>query len=431
VGKRFGKYTLLYRLAVGGMAEIFVAKQQGVQGFSRKIVLKRIRPHLSKEPSFVTMFLNEAKLAAQLNHSNICQIYDLGRIEESYFIAMEYVRGRDMRQILGRADKKGIPFPLEYALKVAGEVCEGLYHAHRKADEQGRALHIVHRDVTPENVMVSFDGEVKILDFGIAKAENTVSETRVGEIKGKLGYMSPEQVMGKILDQRSDVFSLGVILYEWLTGHKPFAGQNDVEVLKAVADGKVYPPTSFRPELPAEVEAIILKALARNREERYQNAWDLQFDINQFLGFHEFNPTNIHLSNFIRQLFAEDIAREDQALAQAEAEQDADPDRPQGEVTPAVAVGGERAGGPAEGKRSQTPRRQSSGVKRVTPGAPPGGEDPDPLEAELLASREGFMSVGLELERAAFERLTALAERNGLSLPALLREIVLQYTRFL
>ncbi len=432
--KRFGKYNLLHRLAVGGMAEIFIARHQGLQGFSRKIVIKRIRPHLSKEQTFVTMFLNEAKLAAQLNHSNICQIYDLGRIDESYFIAMEYVRGRDMRQVVSRADKKGIKFPLEYALKVTSAVCEGLYYAHRKLDDQGRPLHIVHRDVTPENVMVSFDGEVKILDFGIAKAETTVSETRVGEIKGKLGYMSPEQVMGKSLDQRSDVFSLGVVLYEWLTGHKPFSGQNDVDVLKAVADAKVYPPSSFRPDLPPQVEAIALKALARNREERHQTAWELQYDINQFLSGHEFNPTNIHLSNFLRQLFAEDIAREDQALACAEAEQDAAPDRPQGEITPSIAVGNVASEAAPEAKRQRTPRRQSSKVK-APPAAPPppalNGENPDPLEAEILAARDNHLSVGLEIERAQYERLAALAARHGLTVPALIREILLQYTRFL
>ena len=432
--KHFGKYNLLHRLAVGGMAEIFIARHQGLQGFSRKIVIKRIRPHLSKEQSFITMFLNEAKLAAQLNHSNICQIYDLGRIDESYFIAMEYVRGRDMRQVVSRADKKGIEFPVVYALKVASAVCEGLYYAHRKVDDQGRPLHIVHRDVTPENVMVSFDGEVKILDFGIAKAETTVSETRMGEIKGKLGYMSPEQVMGKTLDQRSDVFSLGVVLYEWLTGHKPFTGQNDVEILKAVADGKIYPPTSFRPDLPQPVEAIVQKALARNREERYQSAWELQYDLNQFLSGGEFNPTNIHLSNFLRQLFAEDIAKEDQALASAEAEQEADEaSRPQGEVTPAVAVGGPPGEAPAEGKRQRTPRRQSSKVKALPAGQAPAlnGENPDPLEAEIMAARENHLSVGLEIERAQYERLAALAARHGLTVPALIREILLQYTRFL
>src|SRR5688572_5783532 len=207
---RFGKYTLLERIAVGGMAEIFLARQAGLEGFEKTIVIKRIRPHLSNQTSFVKMFLNEAKLAAQLSHPNIVQIYDLGKIGESYFIAMEYIFGRDMRRIIPKADGMGIPFPMVYALKIASSACEGLYHAHQKHDLYGNPLNIVHRDVTPENIMVSFDGTVKVLDFGIAKAANSV-ESGPGEIKGKLSYMSPEQCQGLVLDQRSDLFSLGTV----------------------------------------------------------------------------------------------------------------------------------------------------------------------------------------------------------------------------
>ena len=171
---RFGKYTLIDRIAVGGMAEIFLARQAGLEGFEKTIVIKRIRPHLSKQSNFVKMFLNEAKLAAQLNHPNIVQIYDLGKIGESYFIAMEYIFGRDMRRIIPKADALGIPFPMVYALKIASSVCEGLYYAHARTDMYGNALNIVHRDVTPENIFVSFDGTVKVLDFGIAKAANQI-----------------------------------------------------------------------------------------------------------------------------------------------------------------------------------------------------------------------------------------------------------------
>ncbi|MBM4379046.1 MAG: serine/threonine protein kinase, partial [Deltaproteobacteria bacterium] len=187
---RFGKYTLLDRIAVGGMAEIFLARQAGLEGFEKTIVIKRIRPHLSKQGSFVKMFLNEAKLAAQLNHPNIVQIYDLGKINESYFIAMEYIFGRDMRRIIPKADTKEIPFPMVYALKIASSVCEGLFYAHQKADIYSNPLNIVHRDITPENIFVSFDGTVKVLDFGIAKAANQIEQTKAGEIKGKLSYMS-------------------------------------------------------------------------------------------------------------------------------------------------------------------------------------------------------------------------------------------------
>ncbi|MBN2496314.1 MAG: serine/threonine protein kinase [Deltaproteobacteria bacterium] len=423
------------------MAEIFVARHQGVQGFSRKIVIKRIRPHLSKEESFVRMFLNEAKLAAQLNHSNIGQIYDLGRIGASYFIAMEYVRGRDMRVLVRKADKSGIPFPLEYSLKVASEALEGLYYAHRKTDDNGQPLHIVHRDVTPENIMVSFDGEVKLLDFGIAKAENLRSETRAGEIKGKLGYMSPEQVMGKSLDHRSDIFSLGVVLYEWVAGQRLFGDGEDVDVLRNVVEGKIYPPSYFVEDLPEPVETLVMRALDRNREQRYQSAWDMQYDINRFMGSLPFIPSNIHLSNFVRQVFAEEIKTEERQLAEAEQAAGLDEDDEDGrEITPSVAV--DRSGtGPRKTKvepaassfasgqvepQSTDPDRDLGGRRKTPP-----AEEPDPLVAELLAAQEGHMSVPVEIERGRYDMLKVIAERNGMSVPDLISQLVEQYTRFL
>lgn len=314
---RFGKYSLLDRIAVGGMAEIFLARQAGLEGFEKLIVIKRIRPHLSKQPNFVKMFLNEAKLAAQLNHPNIVQIYDLGKIGESYFIAMEYIFGRDMRRIIPKADQMGIPFPMVYALKIASSVCEGLYYAHQKTDLYGSPLNIVHRDITPENIFVSFDGTVKVLDFGIAKAANQIEQTRAGEIKGKLSYMSPEQCMGQPLDQRSDLFSLGVVLYEWLTGFRLFTGESEVAILKNITEGKIYRPSYFKADIPEGVENILMKALEKDREKRYQTAWDFQYDLDQFLSQYEFTPSNIHLSNFLKQLFFDELEDEKNRLAEA------------------------------------------------------------------------------------------------------------------
>jgi serine/threonine protein kinase len=314
---RFGKYTLLDRIAVGGMAEIFLARQAGLEGFEKTIVIKRIRPHLSKQGSFVKMFLNEAKLAAQLNHPNIVQIYDLGKINESYFIAMEYIFGRDMRRIIPKADTKEIPFPMVYALKIASSVCEGLFYAHQKADIYGNPLNIVHRDITPENIFVSFDGTVKVLDFGIAKAANQIEQTKAGEIKGKLSYMSPEQCMGKPLDCRSDIFSLGTVLYEWLTGFKLFTGESEVAILKNITEGKIYKPSYFKSDIPDAVEAILMKSLEKDRDKRYQTAWEMQYDLDQFLSQNEFTPSNIHLSNFLRQLFLDEMEDEKARLAQA------------------------------------------------------------------------------------------------------------------
>ena len=271
---RFGKYTLINRIAVGGMAEIFLARQAGLEGFEKTIVIKRIRPHLSKQPSFVKMFLNEAKLAAQLNHPNVVQIYDLGKIGETYFIAMEYIFGRDMRRIIPKASSMNIEFPMVYALKIASSVCEGLFYAHQRADIYGNPLNIVHRDITPENIFVSFDGTVKILDFGIAKASTQIEQTRAGEIKGKLSYMSPEQCLGKKLDHRSDIFSLGTVLYEWITGFKLFTGESEVAILKSISEGKIYAPSYFKADIPEAVEQILMRALEKDRDKRSQSAWE-------------------------------------------------------------------------------------------------------------------------------------------------------------
>ena len=383
---RFGKYTLIDRIAVGGMAEIFLARQAGIENFEKTIVIKRIRPHLSKQPNFVKMFLNEAKLAAQLNHPNIVQIYDLGRIGESYFIAMEYVFGRDMRRIIPKADSLGIPFPMVYALKIASSVCEGLYYAHQKTDTYGVALNIVHRDVTPENIFVSFDGTVKVLDFGIAKAANQIEQTRAGEIKGKLSYMSPEQCMGKHLDNRSDLFSLGTVLYEWLTGFKLFTGDSEVAILKSITEGKIYAPSYFKADIPEGVEAILMKALEKDRERRYQTAWDMQYDIDQFLSQYEFTPSNIHLANFLKQLFNDELEEEKQRLSSLAAPP----------ATPEEVI--------EEGDDI---------ISTIEPIS----------ESQQLADGEG-KSLTIELHDTEFDQLAVIARRHGMSVSALVRDLV-------
>ncbi|WP_257457964.1 serine/threonine protein kinase [Archangium lipolyticum] len=310
----FGQYTLIDRLAVGGMAEVFLAHHSGQDGFDKPVVIKRIRPHLSRQPAFVRMFLNEARLAAQLNHPNIVQIHDLGKVGDSYYIGMEYLFGRDMRRVVPKAESLGIPFPMVYALKIASSVCEGLYYAHQKVDLYGAPLNIVHRDVTPENIFVCFDGSVKVLDFGIAKAANRVEQTRAGELRGKLSYLSPEQCLGKPLDHRSDIFSLGAVLYEWLTGFKLFTGESDVAVMRSIVDGKVYAPSYFRADIPEPVEAILMKALERDRDKRYPTAWHFQQDLDRFLNTYEFTPTHLHLSNFLKQLFLDELEEEQRRL---------------------------------------------------------------------------------------------------------------------
>ncbi|MBL8940938.1 MAG: serine/threonine protein kinase [Archangium sp.] len=383
---RFGKYTLIDRIAVGGMAEIFLARQAGIENFEKTIVIKRIRPHLSKQPNFVKMFLNEAKLAAQLNHPNIVQIYDLGKIGESYFIAMEYVFGRDMRRIIPKADSMGIPFPMVYALKIASSVCEGLYYAHQKTDTYGTALSIVHRDVTPENIFVSFDGTVKVLDFGIAKATNQIEQTRAGEIKGKLSYMSPEQCMGKQLDCRSDLFSLGTVLYEWLTGFKLFTGDSEVAILKSITEGKIYAPSYFKADIPEAVEAILMKGLEKDRERRYQTAWDMQYDIDQFLSQYEFTPSNIHLSNFLKQLFDDELEEEKQRLSSL--------------------------------------RAPAASPEEVIEEADEIISTIEPISDSQSLDDGSAKSLTIDLSTAEFDQLALIARRHGLSVSALVRDVV-------
>ncbi len=395
---RFGKYTLIDRIAVGGMAEIFLARQAGLEGFEKTIVIKRIRPHLSKQPNFVKMFLNEAKLAAQLNHPNIVQIYDLGKIGESYFIAMEYIFGRDMRRIIPKADALGIPFPMVYALKIASSVCEGLYYAHARTDLYGNALNIVHRDVTPENIFVSFDGTVKVLDFGIAKAANQIEQTRAGEIKGKLSYMSPEQCMGKQLDNRSDIFSLGVVLYEWLTGFKLFTGDSEVAILKSITEGKIYAPSYFKADIPEGVEAILMKALEKDRERRYQTAWEMQYDLDQFLSQYEFTPSNIHLSNFLKQLFNDELEEEKDRLTQFRLAGGMGPDEVLQEEEDVVSV-----------------IESISELEDVAPPRKSGGAD---------------RSLTLQLSGGDIDQLNAVAKRNGVSVNSLLRDVVAGFLKY-
>ena len=312
MNEQFGGYALLERIGVGGMAEVFLARRTGVAGFERDIAIKRIRPHLSEHRDFINMFLGEAKLAAQLTHSNIVQIYDLGRIQDSYFIAMEYVAGRDMSALMPKTTERNIPFPFEYALKIASQVCEGLHYAHSLTDQYGNPLHIVHRDVSPENIRISWTGAVKILDFGIAKAVTQVHETKAGEIKGKLSYMSPEQVLGKEIDARSDVFALGCVLYEALTGQKLHTGSNDLDVMNKIVESHVYPPRYFRDDIPEGAEAIIMKALEKDRRKRFQTARDMQMAIDDFLSEHEFSPSNVHLANFLKQQFEDELQKEQQ-----------------------------------------------------------------------------------------------------------------------
>ncbi len=311
-GINFGQYLLLEKIATGGMAELFKAKRKGVEGFEKILAIKRILPHMSDNEEFVTMFIDEAKLAAQLTHQNICQIFDLGKIENSYYIAMEYVHGKDLRAALRASRSKKKPFPVELAILVISKISSALDYAHRKRDAGGQPLNLVHRDISPQNILISYEGEVKLVDFGIAKAATKAHVTQHGALKGKLLYMSPEQAWGKAVDKRTDIFSLGVVLYEMLTGHPLFLDENDTEVtiLEKVREARIGPVRELNSGVSAPLEKVIAKILHKNPEERYQTALDVQKDLDNLFYTEGYNATSGSLANFVQSLFPEDWNKE-------------------------------------------------------------------------------------------------------------------------
>ena len=280
----FGKYFLVDKIAMGGMAEIFLAKPQSIQDPRGYLVIKRILPHFTGNTQFVDMFIDEAKISSQLSHVNIVPLYDLGKINENYFLAMEYVPGQDLKGVVKRCTDRGVRLSYEHAAFIMREACLGLEYAHTKTDPAGRPLNIVHRDISPQNILVGYDGQVKITDFGIAKASSKLDSTQVGTLKGKFGYMAPEQVMaGVTLDHRADIFAAGVILWELVTGQRLFSGTNEIEILERVRAARIEPPSNLDPDVPKELERIVFYSLMRDRDKRYQTAKEMANDLSRFL----------------------------------------------------------------------------------------------------------------------------------------------------
>ncbi len=306
----FGKYYLLERINVGGMAEVFRAKAFGVEGFERLVAVKKILPNIAEDEEFIAMFIDEAKIAVQLQHANIAQIFDLGKVEDSFFIALEFVPGRDLRAMFDRVRQRVEVMPTQQACFIVMQVCEGLDYAHNKRDGQGQELHLVHRDISPQNVLVGFEGEIKLIDFGIAKAAGKASKTQAGILKGKFGYMSPEQVRGLPIDRRSDIFSVGIVLYELLTGERLFMGESDFSTLEKVRNVEIHPPSSYNKAIPEELERIVLKALAKDPEDRYQNAIDLHDDLQAFLYTKGELYSRKDLAAWMKKMFPAEIEEE-------------------------------------------------------------------------------------------------------------------------
>ena len=261
------------------MAEVFRVKAFGVEGFQKTFALKRILPHISEDPEFITMFIDEAKIASRLHHGNICQIYEFGRVGDFYFQLMEYIAGFDLRTLKEKMDEANQKLPLSFLLHVIARGCEGLDYAHRKTDSSGNPLNIIHRDVSPQNLMISYEGTTKLIDFGIAKAKSRASKTQAGVIKGKFAYMPPELLRGEPIDGRADVFSLGIVLHELLTGQGLFDRETDLDTLRAVMAAEVPVPSSIDPSIPDFVDKVVLKALTAHPAERYANAEDFGEDL--------------------------------------------------------------------------------------------------------------------------------------------------------
>jgi serine/threonine protein kinase len=297
------RYALLGRLATGGMAELFLARSETSDDV---VVLKRIKPARHDDPNYVAMFLDEAKLVAQLRHDNIARVLDIGRLGDSYFFTMEYIHGEDVRSVMSQLSRRKEQLPIGHALHVAAAVAAGLHHAHECAGADGTPLGIVHRDVSPANVMIGFDGSVKVIDFGIAKANTVKTKTRTGAVKGKVTYFSPEQCRGvRALDRRSDVYSIGIVLHELLTGRRLFRRATSYETMHAILSDRIPLPSSIRPEVSTALDIIVLKALAREPAERFPTAGAMADAIRAVATREGFASSAEALGRYLRTLFGD------------------------------------------------------------------------------------------------------------------------------
>ncbi|MBW2453226.1 MAG: serine/threonine protein kinase [Deltaproteobacteria bacterium] len=315
--RQFGKYTLLRALASGGMAKVYLAIQRAVAGFEKLVVIKRILPELARDASFVEMLLSEARTAATLNHPNVVQTFDVGEVEGTYYIAMEHINGEDIRSIVRAMKRASVTeFPMEHTLTILLGCCAGLAYAHEKKDLEGNKLDIVHRDISPQNVLITFSGDVKIVDFGIAKSSEAAAgeRTTAGQLKGKVPYMSPEQAKGDDVDHRSDIFAVGIMLFELTTGRRLFKAKSEFDTLKLICDREYPKPSQIVPGYPLGLEAIVMRALVKDRDQRYQNARDMQADLENFIRVERIAASAVSLSNWMKMLFQDKIDEQKEAL---------------------------------------------------------------------------------------------------------------------
>jgi len=306
---KFGKYTLLERIAVGGMAEVYRGKLTGEKGFEKQVVIKKMLPHIAVNEEMIKYFVDEAKLAALLQHENIVHIYDFGEFEGSYYLAMEYLLGQDLNAVLTKTLKHKNPMSMENNLWITSKICDGLAYAHTLKDLNGNPLKLIHRDLSPHNVFITYDGKVKILDFGIAKTTMQSTKTKIGVAKGKMAYMSPEQLEAKTIDHRSDIFAIGILLYEMVTQSRMVTGDNTVEIINQIMNAEYEPPENRNPDLAPQVISIIKRALHKNPDDRYQSCFEMQTEIEDSIFQLSLRPSTKKLSEYVITLFSDDYAQ--------------------------------------------------------------------------------------------------------------------------
>lgn len=305
--ERYGRYVLLERIGQGGMAEVFRAVARGTQGFARILVVKRILPELSKDPRFVQMFIDEAKICALISHPNVVQVYEFGRLADTHFMTMEYVHGRNLSVVMEKLASAGRLSPPDVICEIIRQACLGLHHAHTMTNAEGNPLQIIHRDVTPANLMLGFNGAVKVLDFGIARAAEELKETKTqaGAVKGKIAYLAPEQIHRHPIDHRIDVYALGVVMHECLTGQRLFKADNPLAAMKSILEMPVPPPSSTNPAISKKVDQIVARALARDPNLRYSSMKTMALDLESAL--HEMRYFSQRLPTFLKELFKDEV----------------------------------------------------------------------------------------------------------------------------
>ncbi|TXD38540.1 protein kinase [Lujinxingia vulgaris] len=398
---QFGKYTLIRQIAVGGMAEIWLAEQRGPGGFNKELVLKRILPHLAQEGQVAQMFLDEARMVAHLTHPNIGQVFELGELEGEYFIAMEFIDGLDLAQLSRALDERGSQIPVAYAVKIVSDLLEALDYAHDFVDRDGNHVGLIHRDISPQNALISNDGVVKLVDFGVAKASINTTKTESGAVKGKFAYMAPEQIEGKPLDWRADIFSIGVLFYELLSGIKPFG--EDLKAVSMILSQEPPDIRTYRADVPEELARIIARALSKDREDRFANAATMQRALQTFMRTYTEVVGTRELSIMVRQLRGLDLAKPTEQL-----------------------FGFEKHGVTSAGPRLTTrempqadaDERSAPGFTRTSESAdvqPDAGAEPEPSKGKSVALVAGFslLMVGLLVAFFAVGYLMISGEKDA------------------